>query len=179
MLYFAFGSNLLPTRLQRRCPTAKVVARAIARDYRVVFNKLSEDSSGKANLVAGDSRDAATGIVYELSADDLGALDAFEGPGYRRQDDFSVASIDTGENLVTCTYLARNRVPGLKPYDWYLALVLAGLAHHDIDSSYAQKMRLTRFDTDVCRSRNSRRKALQDLRAAGFADYLSLLQQPV
>jgi hypothetical protein len=178
MLYFAFGSNLLPSRLQRRCPTARVLTPAIASSYRVTFDKLSEDSSGKANLIACDAPDAAPGVVYELSADDLGALDAVEGPGYRRQEDFSVTGVATGEALVTCTYVARKRVPGLKPYDWYLALVLAGLACHDIDPSYSEKLRMTRFDTDAQQSRKSRRNALQDLRVAGYANYLDLLRQP-
>ena len=179
MLYFAFGSNMLPSRLQRRCPAATVVTPAIAHGYRVAFDKLSEDSSGKANLIAGDARDSAAGIVYELPVADLEALDAFEGPGYCRKEAFPVTSIATGEELVTCTYVARKSVQGLRPYDWYLALVLAGLDHHDIDASYSRHLRMTRFDTDTRESRKSRRNALQDLRAAGYVNYLSLLRPPV
>jgi len=178
MLYFAFGSNMLPSRLQRRCPTARVRARAIAPGYRVAFDKLSEDSSGKANLVSCDNGEPAIGIVYELSSDDLGKLDAFEGPGYRRQEDFVVTCVETAQELRTCTYVAIERAPGLRPYDWYLALVLAGLACHDIDPSYAKALRMTRFDTDEESSRMSRRNALQDLVTAGYPEYLSLLHAP-
>ena len=178
MLYFAFGSNMLPSRLQRRCPTAKVRARATAPGYRIAFDKLSEDASGKANLVSCDNGDSAIGIVYELSPDDVDKLDAFEGPGYRRQDDFVVTCFDSGEVLSTCTYVARERVPGLKPYDWYLALVLAGLGCHDIDPSYAKALRMTCFDPDTESSRKSRRNALRDLETAGYPDYRSLLHTP-
>lgn len=178
MLYFAFGSNMLSSRLQRRCPTASVKGRAIARGYHVAFDKLSEDSSGKANLVAGDSGRSAIGIVYELSPNDVGNLDAFEGSGYRRQDNFVVTCIDTGERLATSTYLARKRVSGLRPYDWYLALVLAGLAHHDIDSSYMLPIQMTPFDQDEYALRQSRINALRDLEAAGHADYRGLLSPP-
>ena len=179
MLYFAFGSNMLPSRLQRRCPTASVKTPALAPGHRVAFDKLSEDSSGKANLITCHTGGSAIGIVYELSPDDVGKLDAFEGPGYRRQDDFVVTCVDTGGQLVTSTYVAEKRVPGLRPYDWYLALILAGLAQHGIDPSYARELRKTRFDPDQCLSRKSRRNALRDLEAAGNSDYLSLLQLPV
>lgn len=169
---------MLPSRLQRRCPTATVKTRAIAPGHRVAIDKLSEDSSGKANLVACDSGRLAIGIVYELSSGDIGRLDAFEGPGYRRQDSFVVSCIETGEQLVTSTYVARESATDLRPYDWYLALMLAGLAHHDIDSSYARELRSTRFDRDEQHSRTTRRHALRDLEAAGFADYLGLLRLP-
>ena len=178
MLYFAFGSNMLPSRLQRRCPTAMVKTRAIAHGYRVAFDKLSEDTSGKANLVGCDNSGPALGIVYELSPDDVDELDAFEGPGYRRQDGFVVTCFDTGEELSTCTYVAIDRAPELRPYDWYLALVLAGLACHDIDPSYVKALGMTRFDTDAQTSRQSRRNALRDLETAGYPDYLSLLHAP-
>lgn len=176
MLYFAFGSNMLPARLQRRCPSAEVRTRATAPGYRVAFDKLSEDTSGKANLVSSDSGRAAIGVVYELSRDDVGKLDAFEGPGYRRQDDFVVTCIDSGEQLATCTYVAREGKPGLRPYDWYLALVLAGLIHHAIDPTYARQLRMTRFDVDADQARTSRHTALQDLESAGHADYRDLLR---
>ena len=178
MLYFAFGSNMLPSRLQRRCPTASVKTRAIAPGHRVALDKLSDDCSAKANLVTCDRGGSAIGIVYELAPDDVGRLDDFEGPGYRRRDNFVVTCIDSGEQLETSTYVARKSVPGLRPFDWYLALVLAGLAHHDIDPSYALELRTTWFDIDEQQSRTTRRHALRDLEAAGFADYLGLLRLP-
>jgi hypothetical protein len=175
-LYFAFGSNLLTTRLSRRCASARVVARAAANGYRVAFEKLSEDASGKATLVPCEGPSFATGVVYELSHSDIDALDAFEGPGYRRRKRFPVTCIDTGQVFVTCTYVARENVPGLRPYDWYLALILAGLAEHGIDASHEQSLRMSAYDVDAQRSRQSRRNALEDLESAGFADYSELLR---
>jgi hypothetical protein len=175
MLYFAFGSNLLTQRLKRRCPSAEVVARAIAPGYRVAFEKLSEDTSGKATLVRCADADSAAGVVYELTREDTGALDAFEGPGYRRLDDFSVHCLDTGMALSACTYIARQHVADLKPYDWYLALVLAGLAEHDIGHEFARQLQITDFDTDTQCSRQSRQNALRDLASAGYSDYREIL----
>ena len=178
MLYFAFGSNLLTSRLQRRCPSARVVTRALAPGHRVVFEKLSEDTSGKATLVTCKGPDLAVGVVYELSKGDVDELDAFEGPGYRRVDAFPVTCLDTGQGLQSCTYVAKEMVPGLRPYDWYLAMIVAGLAEHDIDERYAEQLRMTAYDTDPQRLRQTRQNALQDLAGVGCHDHLGLLHPP-
>ena len=134
--------------------------------------------AAKANLVSCDNGDSAIGIVYELSPDDVDKLDAFEGPGYRRQDDLVVTCFDSGEELSTCTYVAIERTPGLRPYDWYLAMIVAGLAEHDIDERYAEQLRMTAYDTDPQRLRQTRQNALQDLAGVGCHDHLGLLHPP-
>lgn len=50
-LYFAYGSNMLPTRLLGRCPSARVVGTGVARAWSLAFSKASKDGSGKATLV--------------------------------------------------------------------------------------------------------------------------------
>ena len=177
-LYFAFGSNMLNARLKRRCNSARVLTTAQARGYRVAFDKLSEDTSGKANLVRGDASSPATGVVYEISSADARKLDAVEGPGYRRRDLFPVVCLRSGDRLDTITYTARENVAGLHPYDWYLALVLAGLAEHGIDAAYARALRRTRYIPDPLEDRVTRHNALRDLRAAGHPHYRLLLRAP-
>lgn len=174
-LYFAFGSNMSTPRLQRRCPSARVVTRALAPGHCVAFEKLSEDTSGKATLVTCEGSDFAVGVVYELSGSDVDELDAFEGPGYRRFDEFPVSCLDTGQDLQACTYIAKKNVSGLKPYDWYLALILAGLAEHDMSARYAQRLQMTAYDIDENVSRTSRQNALRDLASVGCRDYSRLL----
>lgn len=175
MLYFAFGSNMLTSRLKRRCPSARVVTRAFAPGHRVAFAKLSEDTSGKATLVSCDGPPFAAGLVYELSANDLAELDRFEGPGYRREDDFPVTCLDSGRTVRAFTYLAKEAASGLRPYDWYLAMVLAGLAENGIGHEYAGQLRDTPFDRDPQAERPTRQNALRDLAAAGWPDYRAIL----
>lgn len=176
VFYFAFGSNMLSTRLKRRCPGAGFEAVATAPGREVRFDKRSEDTSGKANLVAGDGP-AAVGVVYRVPAAELRLLDAVEGPGYRREDGLPVTCLRTGRSFEAVTYRAREPVPGLQPYDWYLALVLAGLAEHAIDAACVGRLRATPFVIDPQRNRTTRRSALRDLRGAGYPDYRSLLGQ--
>lgn len=175
MLYFAFGSNMLTSRLTRRCPSTRVVARAVAPGHRVTFEKLSEDTSGKATLAATDGPPFAAGIVYEITSNDVELLDAFEGPGYRRLDGFAVTCIDTGKPLRVCTYVAKHEVTGLKPFDWYLALVIAGLTENGIDTDSARQLKSAPFETDMDNGRQTRLNALRDLDEAGFSDYLEIL----
>jgi hypothetical protein len=178
ILYFAYGSNVLSARLKRRCNSARIVTTAQARGHRVAFDKLSEDTSGKANLLRGDAYTSALGVVYEISSADARRLDAIEGPGYRRRDGFPVTCLQTGGQLRAITYTACENVGGLEPYDWYLALVLAGLAEHGIDAAYARELQSTRSVVDPEKDRETRHNALRDLRAAGHPDYNSLLRVP-
>ena len=177
VLYFAFGSNMLNARLCRRCPGARFRTVAAAHGHRVLFDKLSEDSSGKANLVRSHDGTQALGVAYAIPAAEIPALDAFEGPGYVRLDDFRVSCLDTHDELKTITYVARRNVSGLKPYDWYLALVLAGMHERGFASAFVRAVRYTAFVTDPDPSRVTRLTALQDLAAAGYEDYTVLLKR--
>ena len=177
LLYFAFGSNMLNARLCRRCPGARFRTIAAAHDHRVLFDKLSEDSSGKANLVPSRGGSRALGAIYDIPAAEVPALDAFEGPGYARRDDFRVSCLDTHGELETITYVAHKSVGGLKPFDWYLALVLAGMLERDVEPAYVQAIRAIEFDVDPEPARISRLNAVRDLAEAGYHDYTELLKR--
>ena len=124
-IYFAYGSNLLHQRLQRRCPGAVPLGRAEAVGWRVEFTKLSwMDGSGKATIAAGAG--VAEGVLYELPRAEIAVLDAIEGvgKGYDRIDGFRVTHRGAAETAIT--YIASEPRPGHLPFDWYLGLVLAG-----------------------------------------------------
>ena len=78
--YFAYGSNMLTARLQARCPSARPLGRATARGRRLAFHKRSDvDGSGKCDLVPADDGALVVGVVFDLAADELPALDRAEG----------------------------------------------------------------------------------------------------
>ena len=96
--YFAYGSNMLTTRLRSRCPGAILAGRADADGYAVEFSKPSKDKSGKATLrQAAGGRTA--GVLFEIPEAELGLLDSHEGvgSGYERCDAFPVRLVDSGE----------------------------------------------------------------------------------
>jgi gamma-glutamylcyclotransferase len=169
---------MLSTRLRARCPSARLVAVAYAPKHTIRFEKLSVDASGKATLVAsGDERALAAGAVYELDVIELPRLDEAEGDGYARRDNFSVHSLDTGERMRVCTYIAKRRLSRLRPYDWYLALVLAGIAEHDLGRARCPTVGEQAYDVDPSAHRPTRLAALEAMRAAGIRDYRALLSR--
>ncbi|WP_435140424.1 gamma-glutamylcyclotransferase family protein [Pseudopelagicola sp. nBUS_19] len=142
--YFAYGSNMLPARLQARCSTARVIGTATARNFGLEFSKPSKDGSGKATLIESTFQELATpGVLFEIEKTELRQLDRAEGAGYGydRDDGFRVTCASTGETVTATTYLASTADPKLKPFDWYLALVLAGSHHHNLHVDHLMRLR--------------------------------------
>lgn len=131
ILYFAYGSNMLSARLRERCPSASPLGRASAPGYRLTFDKLGRDGSGKATIVPGDPDRRLNGVLYHISRTELPALDDAEW-GYIRRDDFSVVASEGLAALEAITYIAPPKIcrEGLFPFDWYLELIRAGHREH-------------------------------------------------
>jgi gamma-glutamylcyclotransferase len=178
-LYFAYGSNMLTEWLLNRCPSAKPIGIAIAANHKLVFEKRSVDKSGKATLVCSEGVNTP-GVVFEIAESERGCLDAAEGfkqdkpndsARYGRDDNFQIQIVATGSIDAVTTYLANKPEDGLKPYDWYLALVIAGAVQHGLDLDYIDKLRKTKFD----KTNDNRQKAICTLQAAGHKNYTDLL----
>ena len=176
-LYFAYGSNMLPARLLARCPSARTLGLAYTRGYSLAFSKKSRDGSSKATLVA-EAEKVTPGVLFEIGLSEKAALDRAEGAGqgYDRIDNFPVfaANVDQPTHVAT-TYLATSHDAALKPYDWYLALVIAGAQHHRLGEDDIERLRQVVFVVDLDTDRPSRRDALAALTDTGIADYRALL----
>lgn len=70
-LYFAFGSNMSPTRMRKRCPGAVALGAAFLEDYR-----LSERLYADIDFAPGR---VTFGVLYVLQDRHFVALDRFEG----------------------------------------------------------------------------------------------------
>ena len=176
LYYFAYGSNMLTTRLRRRCPGAIRVGCAYAVDKVIEFSKPSRYGSGKATLrhVPGKR---TPGVVFKVPTSELGRLDRCEGfgYGYDRCDAFPVRLLDNGQFLKTTTYLATSPDSSLKPYDWYLALVIAGACEHLLGGDYIGELQSVESAPDPDRDGKTRAEAMEDLTSAGFAGSLKLV----
>jgi hypothetical protein len=165
--YFAYGSNMLSERLKARCPSARACGTACADGYTLSFTKKSSDGSGKATLYTEAGRQAF-GVVFELDEDDLKNLDKAEGVGngYDRIGGYWVRVQASGEQMKTVTYLASPEYidQSLKPYDWYLSLVLAGARQHGLPSEYIEALAAVPSICDSKPKRKSRLEALGLLR---------------
>lgn len=170
-LYFAYGSNMLTPRLRARCPSARPLATAFARDFSLSFCKRGHDGSGKATLLAGAyGEDQVHGVLYAIAETERGRLDRAEGPGYEPLAAFAVVTAEDEQVVTAHTYLARSeaRDASLIPFDWYHALVLAGALEHGLPHLYVDGVRTVAACEDPRPDRDRRRSALSILQSAGF-----------
>lgn len=174
--YFAYGSNMLPSRLLDRCPSAKLIGVALAPNFGLEFSKTSKDGSGKATLAPLDGS-TVSGVIFTIDTAERAALDKHEGLGlgYRRDDEFSVRALNSGEIVETSTYLATSRDPGLMPFDWYLATVIAGALHHGFAEDHVSLLRDTAFVEDTDFDRKTRSAAIRAMRDHGIDDFRTVL----
>lgn len=171
-LYFAYGSNLLSTRLTARCPSARVVGVAMTDGWTVSFTKPGGDGSGKAGLVRNNGT-AHPGVVYELAADEMPMLDRIEGVGhgYTREQEFKVTMVDDGNRVSTATYMPQHHDRALIPFDWYLALCIAGATENSFDQQVLAAFKATPFQPDVEDHRPARLAGIDALKAAGHDNW--------
>ncbi len=154
-IYFAYGSNLHPLRLQARVPSARLLGKSALPGHEVIFGKRGMDGSGKCSVahVPGEKQ-SAHGVLYRMLKSERGALDAAEGPDYERKH----ASFIHGRREITAFYYAaKTLLPHnfLPPFDWYRALVISGALFHALPDDYVGRFATTECvpDPDEGRSR--------------------------
>ena len=78
-MYFAYGSNLSQAQMGVRCPMAKGLGVAVLGGHRLSFTAFSRGWDGGVADVVEAGGDEVWGFLYELTPEDLSALDAYEG----------------------------------------------------------------------------------------------------
>ena len=156
-LYFAYGSNLCRQRLQARLPGANVVGLARLSGFRLCWNKRSTDGSAKCNIMRTNAPDEVVfGAVVQLRPGHKDQLDRIE-QGY---EDIRVDVEWRGVVEPAFTYIARGSWTNdsLKPYTWYLNLVLSGARALGLPEPYLARLRTveTVGDPDLARARRQR-----------------------
>jgi gamma-glutamylcyclotransferase len=130
MMYFAYGSNCNPAIMKRKGVEWTSRQRAALPGYRLLFNKKAlreriPDDIGFANIDEDPER-RVEGILYDISDEDVGRLDASErSPEHYERIEVTV---ETESGPRPCfTYRARpdKTAPHLKPSRNYLNHILA------------------------------------------------------
>lgn len=131
ILYFAYGSNLNPKRITRRCPTAATFRTAKLRNYRLVERLYADIDYEEGAVVHG--------VLYCISERELSVLDTYEGCPriYRR---IWIEAECNGENFVAATYEMTPETKILRagqpfPED-YRKICSAGAAYHRIPNAF-------------------------------------------
>lgn len=149
--FFSYGSNLLLKRIKNRCSSVEVVERKKLTGYKLSFNKLSKDGSGKANIVeTNNDSDFVMGIVHRINWHDKPIFDRAEGliQGYELKTVFYYPPITRSYISTEEKYLTNK-----KPYKWYLRLVIEGAKENNFPEEYIDYLKSieTKADEDECR----------------------------
>ena len=126
-LYFAYGSNLSWSQIQRRCPTAQPIEQAWLNNHRLAFRGTSGNWSGGVATVERSRGSRVPGVVYNLSDADLAQLDRCEGHpwSYRRELANVVAMHDPLLEYRVWTY-RKQQGHAVLPGPMYLATMMVG-----------------------------------------------------
>lgn len=139
--YFAYGSNLCSMRLQQRVPSAQFVSQGKLVGYKLQFNKIGLDGSGKGNIEqTRHVEDVVWGCVFQLDQSEKALLDRAEslGIGYEHQ----YLRVLTPQGYTTVyTYIAILKDDQLKPFHWYKAYIVQGALECGLPKPYIQKIK--------------------------------------
>jgi gamma-glutamylcyclotransferase (GGCT)/AIG2-like uncharacterized protein YtfP len=157
-LVFAYGSNMCSGRFRAYGVSPEGEGRAaLLPSYRLVFNKRSQDGSGKANAEPHEVSHV-WGVVYAIPDEDLEKLDHGEGAGYNRvRMPVRISEADITEAWV---YMASrpSSDSALRPYTWYKRFLVEGAREHLPPHEYiAELLRIEAIqDTNEQRDREKR-----------------------
>ena len=174
-LYFGYGSNMLIERLRARCEGVELDGPAVADGYALDFSKRSDDGSGKATLRKAPGK-CSCGVLFKIPEDQEGTLDGYEGKGKGYDRKPIDVRRDDGQTVRAECYFGTDLCDKRKPYDWYLALVIAGALQNGLDERYVEFLRNFKYLDDPNSKRPRRKKAVRALKCAGYPNYRDLLR---
>jgi len=141
--YFAYGSNLHPTRLERRIGRCSTGVTAFLYGVRLTFAKRGLDGSGKCDLeITGFQSDRVVGVLYRVSSRQRQMLEDWEATtcGYMAM----LTSVQCDDKAVNAfTYKARKEYidNSLLPFDWYKRYVVMGASYFDFPEDYIRSLK--------------------------------------
>ena len=143
--YFAYGSNMSHDQICARCPSHKFICAAELPGYKLAFTRYSpKRECGVADIVPAPGQ-SVWGAVFDLSGEDLAALDRHEGahltpPAYVRVQ-VRVAAAD-GCSLDAITFEVLDKAASEHaPSGEYLGLILDGARKWGLPQAYREALR--------------------------------------
>jgi len=161
-LYFAFGSNLSSERIRVQNPSAKFVATALLKGYRLSFNSHSTRWRGSPATIVktdDDADDGVYGVLWELDLDHLSTLDDQEGvcrnvyqrlmvsvlpitkDDHENDDDFEdAAAVVEAFTYQLCSHRCNLAEEEARPSSTYKQVIVRGAREHQLPDHYLAKL---------------------------------------
>jgi len=142
--YFAYGSNVKIDQVRARIGDFKLSKRAIARNYKLVFNVYSKTWHGyTANIQhTGNFDDRVLGVVYHMSELQLSKLHAADGPA---PSEISVETEDGNEIKNAKTFVWNTTEAEHEPPEAYWRRMEDGLIEHGYERLVVRKIFTDKF----------------------------------
>lgn len=149
MIYFAYGSNMDPAQMGRRCVGARAQGIGCLADHRLTFPRWSNIREHAVASVEPSLGDAVWGVLYAMTAADWESLhrrEGFFGPGNLKNgyDLRSVKVVNHVELVAAKTYVAnvnpKRPEPGLTSTH-YLGQIINGAIKHGLPDAYVAQLR--------------------------------------
>lgn len=136
--YFAYGSNLCPRQIVKRCPSTLAIGVAVLHHHRLVFPRYSHNwQCGVAGVEPSEGQ-VVEGVVYQMNRSCIETLDRHEGvhAGRYRRDMVNVQNTD-GSETQCAIYMATFEPDGHYPPDGeYLGTMLRGAQYHGLSERW-------------------------------------------
>jgi len=169
LLYFAYGSNMLRGRLERRLQGLERVCTAYLPGYRLRSDKMSDDGSNKANIESFKDGEV-WGVLWAVPIKERRGLDRAEGCfPERRKSHYQPHDVtvfdENGRSRRAMTYIAcegRRSEKDLPMYTWYHRFLALGAKENGLPGEYLEVIeRLPRI-RDLDEERHDRNMAISD-----------------
>ena len=140
MLYFAYGSNMDPRQMARRCPGATSLGCARLADHALTFTWDSQKWRGGVGHIEPSAGAEVWGVLWDVSDRNLKRLDRYElvdkGVYARRP----VKVDHDGEIVEALAYFAT--ADGYtKPSRRYMSALIRGAQAHGLPGTYIERLR--------------------------------------
>lgn len=152
-LYFAYGSNLKLSEIQRTCPSAERVCRALLPGHRLKFPRKSTGRGCGVASIELTEDGKVWGGVYRIAEQEGAALESREGfkpsrlaaeNAYVPTDVTVFEDGDFTRPFEALTFVANRQLYPPKPSPEYLQLILDGGKGWDLDPDYIAELTKTK-----------------------------------
>jgi len=140
VLYFAYGSNMSPSQMARRCPGARLIGPATLEDWRLIITV-----RGSANIIRQpDGR--VEGALWRFEPRHIGLMDQWEGVSrrvYRRswlRVQMANGHSDSKTTLTALTYVCTTRWPGYARTSYVETAMVPGARALNLSASYIEEI---------------------------------------
>jgi gamma-glutamylcyclotransferase (GGCT)/AIG2-like uncharacterized protein YtfP len=142
-LYFAYGSNMDPNQMASRCPGAVSIGSARLAGYELAFVWDSPGWGGGVATVIPSSGREVWGVLWDLTAGHIEALDRYEGVAihaYVREH----LNVETDDGVVNALIYLATDTREKPPSRRYVDALIRGAKAHGLPADYVEQLRALR-----------------------------------